>query len=68
MDGRIMADHAAPQENRSADDAGSSPNNPARSDLRINPVSHGTRWLMVIGTLLFIMILMSFIFGVLVDY
>jgi hypothetical protein len=67
MDGRIMVDHAA-QENRSADDAGSSPNNPARSDLRINPVSSGTRWLMIIGTLLFLIILMSVIFGVLIDY
>jgi hypothetical protein len=68
MDGRIMADHAAQEENRSASDAGSSPNNPARPDLRINPVSPGPRSLMIIGMLVFLIILMSFIFGVLIDY
>jgi hypothetical protein len=60
-------EHAA-QENRSGSDAGSSPNNPARSDPRLYPISPGTRWLMVIGLLLFLIILLSVIFGVLIDY
>jgi hypothetical protein len=32
------------------------------------PISPGTRWLMVIGLLIFLVLLLGFIFGVLIDY